>query len=135
MHLQEGRMGNPRRANGSRRDALRARLRAQERPCWICRAFGRDGAIDYSLPAGHPMSFEADEIIPVSLGGDPLDPANVDAAHRRCNQWRGNRTVDEVLRIASGDTGAKRSRGKPLPVSRDWRERPEGVGASPPQAW
>ena len=95
-------MGNPRRANGTRRDAVRKWLRSQGRPCWICRAFGRPGHIDYSLPAGHPLSFEVDELVPVSKGGSPFDRANVDAAHRRCNQWRGNRSVDEVLRIARG---------------------------------
>ena len=38
------------------------------------------------------MSFEVDEIIPVSLGGNPLDRSNVDAAHRICNERRGNGT-------------------------------------------
>lgn len=93
---------NPRRANGSRRTRLRERLRAEGRGCWICRAFGRPDAIDYSLPHGHPLSFEVDELVPVSLGGDPLDYANVDAAHRRCNGWRGNMTVEQVLAIARG---------------------------------
>lgn len=113
-------MGNPRRANGTRRTQLRMWLRSQGRPCWICRALGRPGDIDYSLPPGHPMSFEVDELVPVSLGGDPLDRGNVDAAHRRCNQWRGNRSVGEVLAIA------RRGRGPRLPssvgdaCSRDW---------------
>lgn len=79
---------NPRNANGSARRKLRAWLKAQGRPCHLC-----GGAIDYSLPAGDPMSFEVDEIIPVSKGGDPLDRANVDAAHRICNQRRGNRDI------------------------------------------
>lgn len=79
---------NPRNANGSARRKLRAWLKAQGRPCHLC-----GGAIDYSLPAGDPMSFEVDEIIPVSKGGDPLDRSNVDAAHRICNQRRGNRDV------------------------------------------
>lgn len=51
------------------------------------------------------MSFEVDELMPVSLGGDPLDRANVDAAHRCCNQWRGNKTVAQVLAIARGEDG------------------------------
>lgn len=91
---------NPRRANGSRRTRLRNWLKAQGRPCWICRAFGRPGTIDYDLPAGHPWSFEVDELVPVSKGGDPYDHANVDAAHRCCNQWRGNKSVERVLQIA-----------------------------------
>lgn len=55
------------------------------------------------------MSFEVDEIVPVSRGGDPLDYANVDAAHRICNQRRGNRMP--------GDAGA---RGLPVVRSRYW---------------
>ena len=93
-------MSNPRTANGHARKQLRKWLAAQERPCWICAAFGRPAAIDYTLPAKHPGAFEVDELVPVSLGGDPLDPLNVDAAHRRCNQWRGNKSVREVLEIA-----------------------------------
>lgn len=79
-----GRSRNDR--NGSRRRKLRARLRAQGLPCAIC---GRP--IDYDLPAGDPLSFEADEIVPVSLGGDELDWANLQPAHRICNQRKGNR--------------------------------------------
>ena len=73
---------------------------AEGRGCWICRAFGRPDAIDYSLPARHPRSFELDELVPVSKGGSPIDYGNVDAAHRECNNWRGNRSVAQVLAIA-----------------------------------
>ena len=73
-------------ANGHARRKVRAWLKAQGRPCWLC-----GGPIDYSLPAGHPMSFEVDEIVPVSRGGSPIDRANVQPAHRICNQMKGNR--------------------------------------------
>lgn len=85
---------NPRYRNGARRRALRERVKAQGLPCAIC---GRE--IDYSLPARHPMSFELDEIVPVSRyreGGYAskqqcaLDPQNVRPTHRICNQRRGN---------------------------------------------
>ena len=79
-------MGDPRTRNGSARRKLRARLRAEGRPCHICGM-----PIDYSLPAGHPWSFEVDEIIPVALGGSCLDYGNVQAAHRICNQRKGAR--------------------------------------------
>ena len=102
---------NPRRSNGSRRTRLRNWLKAQGRPCWICRAFGRPGTIDYDLPAGHPWSFEVDELVPVSKGGGPYDHANVDAAHRCCNQWRGNKSVERVMQIARA-TRPKRVLGK-----------------------
>ena len=94
---------NPRRANGTRRNSIRGWLRAQHRPCWICQAFGRPGVIDYSLPAGHPFSFEVDELIPVSKGGSPFSRSNVDAVHRCCNQWRSNKSVEEVMALAHGE--------------------------------
>lgn len=93
---------NPRNANGNARRKLRARLRAEGRPCHICGM-----PIDYGLPAGDPWSFEVDELVPVSRGGDPLDYSNVDATHRICNQRRGNRM--------DGDEGAK---GLPIVRSR-----------------
>lgn len=108
---------NPRNSNGHARRKVVAWLRAQRRGCWICEAFGRDPTIDYSLPAGDPMSFECDEKVPVSRGGSPIDPRNVDAAHRRCNQWRSDKSVDEVLAIARGSHGVGRA---PVLRSRDW---------------
>lgn len=94
---------NPRSRNGNRRRKLRMWLKAQGRPCWICQAFGRPSEIDYSLPAGHPWAFEVDELVPVSKGGDPYDMRNVDAVHRACNQWRGNKSVEQVMAIARGE--------------------------------
>lgn len=105
---------NPRQRNSTARRKLRKRLKAEGRGCWICRAFGRNPRIDYELPPGHPMSFEVDELIPVSKwkeGGyssptaAALDYSNLDAAHKRCNQWRGNKSVQEVLAIARGKRG------------------------------
>lgn len=91
---------NPRYADYQGRVNVRRWLRSQYRPCWICRAFGRSGVIDYSLPARHPLSFEVDELVPVSKGGSPTSRSNVDATHRCCNQWRSNRSVEEVMRLA-----------------------------------
>lgn len=96
---------NPRRANGWRRTQLRNRLRDEGRPCHLC---GRP--IDYSLPAGDPMSFEVDELVPVSKGGDPLDYGNVDAAHRLCNQRRACKDL----------TAPRRARDLPCKTSRRW---------------
>ena len=67
-------MGNPRYGNGSKRRAVRAWLRSRGDPCALC---GKP--IDYSLPSGHPMSFEVDEIVPVSKGGSPYERSNVQA--------------------------------------------------------
>lgn len=96
---------NPRYANGSERRKLRAWLGAQGMPCHIC-----GQPIDYSLPAGDPMSFEVDEIVPVSKGGSPTDRSNVAPAHRICNQRRGNRD------LAGPGPGAR----APIATSRDW---------------
>ena len=39
------------------------------------------------------MAYELDELTPVSLGGDPLDPDNVAPAHRICNERRSNKPI------------------------------------------
>ena len=109
---------NPRYAKSSARVKLRNRLRAEGRGCWICRAFGRPDAIDYTLPARHPRSFEVDELVPVSKGGSPIDYGNVDAAHRECNIWRGNRSVQEVIAIAKNFRQARRANADK--TSREW---------------
>lgn len=96
---------NPRRANGHRRDELRRWLKAQGLPCHICGM-----VIDYSLPAGDPMSFEVDEIVPVSKGGSPFEKENVAPAHRICNQRRGNKPI----------SAPKMSRMMPNATSQDW---------------
>ena len=96
---------NPRRANGARRTALRKRVASMGMPCALC-----GQAIDYSLPAGEPMSYELDEIIPVSRGGDPFDIDNVQPSHRICNQRKGNKVQP------------RQSENLPLPTSRDWRK-------------
>ena len=67
-------MGNPRRSY--KRDQLILRMRSMELPCHIC---GRP--IDYSLPAGDPWSFEADEVKP---------------SHRICNQRKGARCAGDL---------------------------------------
>lgn len=95
-------MSNPRRANGHARDQLRRWLAAQQLPCALC-----GQPIDYTLTTWvdpkdgktkrHPMSFEVDEIVPVSLGGDPLDRGNVQPAHRICNQRKGNRMATNPM--------------------------------------
>lgn len=108
---------NPRRTNGNARRKAVAWLRSQGRPCWICEAFGRPSAIDYSLPSRHPMSFECDELVPVSKGGSPYEHSNLAAAHRCCNQWRSNRSVEEVLKIARDSSSHIASK---IERSRSW---------------
>ena len=80
---------NIRKSSSTKRIALRKRVAALGLPCALC---GK--AIDYSLPAGHPLCYELDEIIPVSKGGSPFDRDNVQPAHRICNQRRGNKPLN-----------------------------------------
>lgn len=85
---------NPRRQNGHRRNQVRAQVFREEDHCWLC---GRP--VDKSLPPHLPGSPEVDEIIPVSLGGDPLDRKNTRLAHRLCNVRRGNGTKRPARRV------------------------------------
>ena len=125
---------NPRRRGGAERDRLRVRIAAENRPCWICRAFGRTGRINYALRFPHPYSFVLDELVPVSkywMGGYPtpeaaaLDYNNLAAAHKCCNEWRSNKTVEEVLAIARGERKKARRPSGPHNTSRDW-SKPKG---------
>lgn len=77
--------GNSRYANGSRRRALRKRILAEEDVCALC-----GDLVDKTLKTPDPYSPEVDEIMPFSLGGDPLARSNTQLAHRICNQRKGN---------------------------------------------
>ena len=67
-------------------------------PCALC-----GQPIDYTLTTWidpkdgrrkrHPLSYELDEIVPISRGGSHVDPDNVQPTHRICNQRRGNRML------------------------------------------
>lgn len=89
---------NPRSTNGALRRKHKARFRAMNAPCGICR--GRLGPIRYDQPsdAQHPLSFVIDEIRPISkhqlFGYDTREAAaqdwnNLQAAHYACNQAKG----------------------------------------------
>lgn len=116
---------NPRRSNGSRRTKQRKALAARQLPCHIC-----GEPIDYSLPPGDPLSFEVDELVPVSRwqeGGYAsaeqcaLDPNNQAPAHRICNQRRGNRMLEAVEAQPTA----------PIITSRDWVAFAQKAGGSP----
>ena len=114
-------MSNPRRANGHRRDQVRRRVLAEEDLCWLC-----GDPVDKTLTVvegqhtkgctspdctgcfPHPMSPTVDEIIPVSLGGSPIDRSNCRLAHRLHNIQRGNGTRTGKPNV------------KPLTTSRAW---------------
>lgn len=76
-------MSNPRRANGTKRDRLVARVKREESHCHLCEQW-----VDVRLPHGLPGSPEVDELLPVIYGGNPLDRTNCRLAHRWCNRKR-----------------------------------------------
>jgi len=96
-----------RRRNGHRERQIRARLKAIGDPCGLC-----GQAIDYDLPSGHPHSFEADHIVPISRQGSSFDFSNIQAAHRQCNQRKGDG------RRRSGK--APKTLSEPIVTSREW---------------
>lgn len=93
-------MSNARYQNGALRRKYRARFRAMDAPCGICK--GRFGPINYDEPsdAAHPRSFVIDEIKPISrykeFGYESKrkaaeDPDNLQAAHYWCNARKSNK--------------------------------------------
>ena len=99
---------NPRYARYAERAAARKRIKALGLPCGIC---GKP--IDYTLTTytdprdgkvkRHPLSFEVDEIVPISKGGSATDMSNLRPVHRICNQRRGNGTSSKSKRLATED--------------------------------
>ena len=77
--MEDSMTSNPRRSNSTRRNKLRARVLREEDHCWLC-----GEAVNTRQQPGLPDSPEVDEILPVSLGGDPYDRSNVRLAHRLC---------------------------------------------------
>ena len=102
---------NPRYLHGPKRERLRKQVLREESFCWLC---GEE--VDVKLQAGLPQSPEVDEILPISLGGSPIDRANVRLAHRLCNQKRGNKLPNEAIEAAR----ARAKSEKPLRKSREW---------------
>ena len=96
---------NPRYKNGNLRRKNRARFKAMDAPCGICK--GRLGPIHYDEPSdsNHPLSFVIDEIKPVSrwkqFGYDSPEAAaqdweNLQAAHYCCNQAKSDHVPEDI---------------------------------------
>lgn len=85
-------MSNPRYRNGHRRRQLRARhlATAHRHTCPWEHCPWPNEPFDPTLPAHDDRAPEVDEIIPISLGGDPLTWNNTRLLHRWCNRHRGN---------------------------------------------
>lgn len=82
---------NPRRANGHRRNQVRAQVLREEHDCWLCGL-----PVDKELPPHLDGSPEVDEIVPIALGGNPIDRSNCRLAHRLCNVRRGQQTKKQL---------------------------------------
>lgn len=68
-----------------RGDFLR-KCKARNTPCWLC-----GNQIGYDLPHTHPDAFNLDHAIPKSERNDLAeDERNFRAAHKICNERRGN---------------------------------------------
>jgi 5-methylcytosine-specific restriction endonuclease McrA len=69
MARSKGHVGRPWRR-------IREEILKDSPPCYLC---------------GLPGADSVDHVLPISLGGPPLDPDNLRPAHIRCNSKRGNR--------------------------------------------
>ena len=103
-------MPNPRVSNSTRYKRVVSKVRDRRDPCAVCWH-----PIDYELKSPDPMSFELDHIKPMSKGGDPYDPANGQATHRCCNNWRKDRPMSYVEAVMNGTIEPR----TPPPI---WRE-------------
>lgn len=83
--------------SGFRWVKLKANLRAQRRPCWLC-----GQPINYDLPADDPESFSVDHMKPRSTHPHLAeDPSNLGATHLRCNKSRGVREPQPTIGATS----------------------------------
>lgn len=80
--------------------------------CGICGA-----PVDPAYKAPHPLSATVDHIIPVSKGGHPSSPDNLQLAHRWCNRWKSDRTQNICFRLNEKESEQTK---KDLPLHYDW---------------
>lgn len=91
--------GNAHNANGHRRRRLVARIKATSTHCALC-----GHPLRPDLPWPHDLSTVIDEDLPRARGGNPLDPANTNAMHNRCNRFKSTMTISEAKALLA--TGA-----------------------------
>lgn len=86
---------------------------AQAEVCALCGL-----PIDKSLRFPDPMSATVDHIVPISKGGHPSDPQNLQPAHLICNQMK---AAKETIEANTKEKGKKQEIGnRALPKSFDW---------------
>lgn len=74
--------------------ALRRRARRDNEPCWIC---GRP--IDFDADWRDPLSFTADHVVPIALGGSMR--GEMRPCHRSCNSRRSTRDATPERRLVT----------------------------------
>lgn len=83
----------------------------------VCAICGRP--IDKALKFPDPMSASVDHIIPISKGGHPSAPDNLQLVHLICNQMKSAKTTIEQNKGTAEER--KRVGNRELPLSRDWQ--------------
>lgn len=70
---------------GHRWRQARAHILATQDTCAWC-----GNPVDKTLSGRHPWGPSIDHTTPLSQGGDPLDPTNLQLMHLRCNSQKNN---------------------------------------------
>lgn len=90
------RPGNSRRMRRQRKHAVIGLLKIYGPVCQIC-----DQPIDLALSPEHPMGLTIDHVIPLNRGGSNHF-ANLQLAHRLCNQRKGDALPGEPMPVLGG---------------------------------
>lgn len=93
-------------------DKARKIILSTQEICGIC-----GNPVDFSYKAPHPLSATVDHIIPVSKGGHPSALENLQLAHRWCNQWKRDKTVNAKIVLGEREEVVDN---KNLPQHFDW---------------
>lgn len=101
--------------NARERKRIRAWLLKTQTHCALC---GEE--IDKTLKCPHPRSAVVDEIIPVSKGGSPIDPDNVQLTHWECNARKGDAILTAGGADEQGNTMPPKTKNLPTLQSRRW---------------
>ena len=122
----------PLNSNGHRRRELRKRVLAEEKLCALC-----DQPVDKRLKTTpgehyknctnprcpgcipHPMRAEVDEIIPRAKGGSPYVRSNTTMMHRKCNQFKSTKSLEQARAEWQGQK-AKQVERTPVSASPIW---------------
>lgn len=122
----------PLNSNGHRRRELRKRVLAEESICALC-----GDPVDKTLTGTpgthykncatpnchgcipHPMRAEVDEIIPRAKGGSPYERSNTTMMHRKCNQFKSTKSLEQARAEWQGQK-AKQVERTPVSASPIW---------------